>query len=291
MGKKSYVAILAAIIIFASAMFLLPREVEGDNDAEMDVPDTSSTVINLPWINNSKFLKAQKINDTPILIAAFCTVLSNPTAEEESNVHLAASSVCGIVIQANEIFSQNKSIGPYDEEKGYKAGQSYVGSEVRPSVGGGVCKIASTLYNVATYSNLEIVERHNHFMPVSYIPYGQDATVSYGSKDLSFKNNTEFPILIWAKGIENRVYIGLYGKEKAPLVEWNHKVLNKIKAPVIYKINTDLAEGEERILVEGMDGLSVESWVTITTPDGKTTSKNMGISQYWPMPYEIERSG
>ena len=37
-------------------------------------------------------------------------------------------------------------------------------------------------YNVAVLSNLKIIERHNHSMPVPYVPYGQDATVAYGSK-------------------------------------------------------------------------------------------------------------
>jgi vancomycin resistance protein YoaR len=127
------------------------------------------------------------------------------------------------------VFSQNNTIGPYIEGKGYRKGPTYIGANLTTTIGGGVCKISSTLYNVSVLSNLEIVERYNHTMPVPYVPYGQDATVAYGVKDFKFKNNTDFPILIWAKGIENRLYMGVYGKEEPPEVEWNHNIQNIIK--------------------------------------------------------------
>ncbi|MCR1899810.1 VanW family protein [Irregularibacter muris] len=288
--KKKLYAILAVAIVLISLLILIPNDVEVNKNIEIDIPDVSGTVNNLPWADNDKFLKAQKENGTHVLMAAYCTVFNDASPSEEFNVHLAANSIAGIVIEPNEVFSQNSAIGPYDEEKGYKAGQSYIGSETTDTVGGGVCKVATTLYNASVYSNLEIVERYNHFMPVSYVPYGQDATVSYGSKDFKFKNNTEFPIFIWAEGIGNRLYISLYGKEKPPSVEWNHKILNRIQASKVYKTNPNLAKGEERVRVEGMEGASVESWVTITNSDGKTKAKHMGISQYWPMSHVVERN-
>lgn len=300
--KKSY-AILAAIVLTTPPL-LPPPDVEGVEDYEInyqdldnkssvdsvDIPNVSGVVNNLPWVNNVNFLKAQDEIGANVLMAAYCAVLKDPLPGEEFNVHLAASSVAGIVLKPNEVFSQNNSIGPYDESKGYQAGPTYIGSNLTTTIGGGVCKISSTLYNVSVLSNLEIVERYNHSMPVPYVPYGQDATVSYGAKDFKFRNNTEFPILIWAEGIGNRLYIALYGKEYPPKVEWNHKILNMVEAPKIYKINPNLNEGEENVLVEGMSGASVESWVTITNPDGETITKNLGISHYKPMPYVIEKN-
>lgn len=289
MKKKSYVS-LAVIVMLISLSVLIPNDVEVSKAIAVDLPDVSGVVHNLPWENNDKFLRAQKENDAHVLISAFCTVFNDSTPSEESNVKLAASYLAGFVVKPDEVFSQNSAIGPYDEEKGYKAGESYIGSRIANTVGGGVCKIATTLYNVSVSANLEIVERYNHFMPVSYVPYGQDATVSYGSKDLKFKNNTEFSILIWAEGIGNRLYISLYGKEESPGVEWTHKVLSKTKASKDYITNPNLAKGEERVIAKGMDGATVESWVTVTYPDGKTETKHMGISQYWPMPYIIEKN-
>ncbi len=264
-------------------------DVEKDITAiQADMPDISGVVNNLPWVNNEKFLKAQEENGANILMAAYCAVLKDPLPGEEYNVHLAARTIAGTVIAPNQIFSQNNKIGPYTESKGYQIGPTYIGSKLTTTVGGGVCKISSTLYNVSILSNLEIVERHNHSMPVPYVPYGQDATVSYGAKDFRLKNNTNFPILIWAEGIGNRLYIGFYGKEKPPEIEWNHKMLQITEAPKYYRKNPNLNEGEEKIIVEGMAGASVESWVTIKKPDGTTQTKHLGVSYYKPMPHVIE---
>ena len=168
-----------------------------DEEDNVDIPEKSSPVANLPWEKDEKFLKAQEENNAHTLMAAFCSVLIDPLPGEEYNVQLAAKSLSGIVVQPGEVFSQNQNIGPYTESRGYRKGASYAGANIIQTEGGGVCKIASTLYNVAILSDLKIVERHNHTMPVNYVPYGQDATVAYGSKDFKFKNDREYPILIW----------------------------------------------------------------------------------------------
>lgn len=221
-------------------------------------------------------------------MAAYCSVLINPLPGEEFNVDLAAKSLVGTVVYPQDIFSQNKTLGPYTESRGYRKGASYSGSNIIQTEGGGVCKIASTLYNVAILSNLDIVERHNHTMPVNYVPYGQDATVAYGAKDFKFRNNKGFPILIWSEIIGNRLYIGFYGQEVSPEVNWNHKITNIVKAPKYYRENPDLKEREEKVILKGIDGALVESWVTIRQENGEIKTKNLGISRYIPMPYIIE---
>lgn len=252
------------------------------------MPDKSSSVTNLPWVGDKEFLKSQEENNANILMAAFCSVLIDPLPGEEYNVNLAAKSLKGTVVEPGEIFSQNNSIGPYTESRGYKKGASYSGGNIVQTEGGGVCKIASTLYNVAVLSDLDIIERHNHTMPVNYVPYGQDATVAYGAKDFKFKNNKDFPILIWSQIIDNRLYIGFYGLEKSPEIVWHHNVTNIVKAPEYYKKNSELKEGEERIIIRGIDGATAESHITIKYEDGSVKTKKLGISRYIPLPYIIE---
>ena len=125
-------------------------------------------------------------------------------------------------------------------------------------------------------------------MPVNYVPYGQDATVAYGAKDFKFRNNKDFPILIWSEIVGNRLYIGFYGQETSPEVKWNHKITNIIKAPKHYIYNPDLKKGEEKVILKGIDGALVESWVIIKQDSGEIETKNLGISRYMPMPYIIE---
>lgn len=258
------------------------------SNVKFNPPNLSGPITNLPWENDSQFIKAQNENGANVLLGAYATVLQDSLSGEKHNIHLAATSLSGIIVPSGHVFSQNNSIGPYIESKGYKKGPSFAGSQITSTFGGGVCKIASTLYNVSVLSNLEIVERHNHGMPVPYVPYGQDATVAYGAKDLKFKNNKDFPILIWTANIENIVYIGFYGKKKSPKVEWQHNLLQTIKAPKEYIVNSNLKEGEEKIINKGMDGARVDSYAVIKYSDGTIEKKNLGISLYRPMPYLIE---
>lgn len=253
-----------------------------------DIPETSQSVRNLPWRNDPEFLKTKEENKTHILMAGFCAVLNNPLPGEEYNVKLAAKKIKGQIVNSSEIFSQNLSIGPYTKSNGFKDGASFSDGNIVMTEGGGVCKIASSLYNLAVLSNLEIVERYNHSMPVNYVPYGQDATVAYGIKDFKFKNTGDGPLLIWSKMIGNRLYIGFYGNSNPPSVVWNHEVTSTVEAPVKYIKNENLKAGEMITIVNGMDGATVKSTITITQPDGSFAIKNMGISHYSPLSRIIE---
>lgn len=242
----------------------------------------------MPWESDREFIKARLRNDTNVLLGGYRTVLKDPLPGEEYNVHLAAALLAGAVIKPGEIFSQNSTIGPYTEEKGFEKGPTYIGTTLTTTDGGGVCKIASTLYNVAVLSNLKIIERHNHSMPVPYVPYGQDATVAYGAKDIRFRNDTGSDMMVWAQGIDNVLYMAFYGRQPGPAVEWTHEVVEIRKAPVLFRTNPELGADEQRLLLEGMDGAIVKSWITVSSGN-QVSVKYMGISDYKPMPHLVEK--
>jgi len=253
-----------------------------------DIPEKSGQIRNMPWRNDKDFLKSKEKYDTSILMAGFCAVLKNPLPGEEHNVSIAAKSINGQILKPGEIFSQNESIGPYTVERGYKYGSSYTGAEVITTEGGGVCKIATTLYNLSVLSDLKIVERYYHSMPINYVPYGQDATVAYGVKDLKFENTTNGNILIWSKLIENRLYMGFYGQAHAPKVEWTHEISDVVKYTTKYVNNDQLPKGESAVKIIGLDGANVKSFITVTYEDGHIAYKKMNPSRYLPLTGLIE---
>lgn len=268
----------------------IPNEIKVDlaEENKIDMPAVSGPVVNLPWENDEDFLKAQEDYNAHTLMGAYCSVLIDPLPGEEHNVKLAARSAKGIVIPPNGIFSQNEMIGPYTLARGYKIGTSFAGTNLVKTEGGGVCKIATTLYNVAILCDLEIIERHNHSMPVNYVPYGQDATVAYGHKDFKFRNTKDYPILIWSEIIGHRLYIGFYGREKSPEVKWSHDVYDIVDYPIYYRNNPNLKEGEKKIVLKGLDGATVKSQVIVHYKDGSTKIRDMGISKYYPLPQIVE---
>jgi vancomycin resistance protein VanW len=294
--NDAYLKILTAVLIIlifllSVGMHALPLK-SGESRACTQETATlgSGPETELPWAEEKAFLDKVEETGSKVLLGAYRTVLKDPLPGEEYNVHLAASMLAGRTVKPGEVFSQNGSIGPYTSDKGFQRGPTYVGTTLTTTIGGGVCKIASTLYNVAVLSNLEIVERHAHSMPVPYVPYGQDATVAYGARDFKFRNNTSSTLLIWAQGIDNVLYIAFYGASPSPMIVWEHEVLETRKAPKNYKINPLLEGDSQKVLLEGMDGAVVKSWVHITDSEGDTRIKYMGVSDYRPMPYIIEKA-
>lgn len=102
------------------------------------------------------------------------------------------------VIAPGEVFSANAHLGSQTAAGGYKEAGVYVNGKVEKGMAGGVCQVTSTLYNAVILAELEVVERSPHSMTVGYVPLGRDAAVAGTYKDLKFKNNTEYPIMIEA---------------------------------------------------------------------------------------------
>lgn len=115
-----------------------------------------------------------------------------------NNLHIAISKIDGIILNPGEEFSYNDVIGQRTEEAGFLPAGAYDDGEVVQEIGGGVCQISSTLYSACLYSQLEILERTNHYFKVDYLDYGMDATVSWPNPNFRFRNNRDYPIKIHA---------------------------------------------------------------------------------------------
>jgi vancomycin resistance protein YoaR len=129
------------------------------------------------------------------------------------NVQLMAQYIDGTVIEPGDTFSFNDRVGPRTVERGFREGQMIIGSLLLPSIGGGVCQTATTLFNNAFELGLPIVERHNHSFYISHYPMGRDATVSWGGPDFVFKNDLETGILIKTRHTSSTLTFSFYGTD------------------------------------------------------------------------------
>ena len=243
----------------------------------------------LPWEHDIEFQTAVEKIQTPLLMAVYRVDLEESTEHEIHNIALAATKLTGTVIPAGGTFSLNEAIGPYTEAQGFLPGRNYIAGQITLDVGGGVCTVATMLYNLTILSNLPVVQRKPHSMIVPYVPPGQDATVSWtASVDYRFRNTTSGPIMIWAKIAEDTLFMAFYGQESPPAVQWRHEILSHTPAATVRRYNPELAANEERLVSPGFDGYLVRSWAEITFPDGRTMIRHLGTSHYMPSPRIIE---
>ncbi len=135
----------------------------------------------------------------------------NPTRTR--NLELACEAIDGTILHPGQLFSFNDIVGERTAEKGYGAAAVYVGGKTEDQLGGGVCQVASTIYWCTLKADLEVVERAEHMFTPSYVPWGMDATIYWGSLDYQFRNNTDYPIRIDASVSDGYVHITFVGTE------------------------------------------------------------------------------
>lgn len=143
-------------------------------------------------------------------LGKYSTPILNKNKDRVSNIRLAAKKINNYRLKPGDVFSFNDVVGKRDEENGFKVATIIVKGELDEDLGGGVCQLSSTLYNAAFEAGLEVVERHPHSRPISYLPSGRDAAVSYGYLDFKFKNNKDYTIKIKAWVEKGKVYTSIY---------------------------------------------------------------------------------
>ncbi len=124
-------------------------------------------------------------------------------------------------------FSVNSVLGKRTAANGWREAPGYTGGRTVDQPGGGVCQISTTLYCAALSSDMEIVERTNHSIPVGYSKKGLDATISTGGPDLVIKNNTAWPLYIYMYATDDKaLHCEIYG---SPFEGFSHIMLDSEK--------------------------------------------------------------
>ncbi|HEY7004341.1 MAG TPA: VanW family protein [Gaiellaceae bacterium] len=147
-------------------------------------------------------------------VSTFTTDMGESSANRIWNVHLLGNYLDGTIIEAGQTFSYNQVVGPRTVERGFREGQEIFAGVLIPSIGGGVCQTATTIFNAAFEAGLPVTERHNHSWYISHYPMGRDATVSWGGPDLVFKNDLNHAILINVSYTDSTFTISFYGTKQ-----------------------------------------------------------------------------
>lgn len=130
-----------------------------------------------------------------------------------------------------DTFSTYNTVKPFSTENGYEMAGSYLNGKVVDSIGGGICQVSTTLYNAVLRAELEVTERHNHSMIVTYVDPSADAAIAESSgKDFVFVNNTDYPIYIDGHTADKKITFTIYGVEtraKNRAVDYESEVVEK----------------------------------------------------------------
>lgn len=176
-------------------------------------------------------------------VLGHCETPHGDNENRNGNLRKACELLDGLVLQPGQELSYNEALGPRTKELGWLPAPAYSGTKLVDSPGGGICQVSSTLYLASVYSELTIVERRNHGYPVSYIPLGMDATVSWGFADLKIRNDSPMPVKIQAEESDGYVRISILGTETRDYdVEMSYTVGGRYVRTYMSKIDKETGE-------------------------------------------------
>lgn len=214
------------------------------------------------------------------LFAASSEYVNNPSRTE--NLRLACEAIDGTILNPGEVFSFNGVVGERTAEKGYQAATVYNGGQSVQELGGGVCQVASTIYYATLHLDLEQVHREPHQYAVTYVPYGMDATVYWGSIDYQFKNTLSHPLKIEANTDNGHVNITLLGiRENDNTVEMTYTILETYPWQEVEELDETKPVGYREVEITPYTGYKVVTYKTIKDADGNEISRNQeAVSVY-----------
>ena len=177
-----------------------------------------------------------------------------------------------------DTLSGYECLQPFTTENGYYTAAAYENGQVVDSIGGGVCQIATTLYNAALKAELEITQRQNHSMIVTYVEPSMDAAIAGTYKDIKITNNYSTPIYVEGGTSGKTLTFTIYGKETRPAnrtVEFVSETLRTID-PGAPEERTDasMAPGTRRQVQSAHRGIQSRLWKVVTV-DGKETERTL----------------
>lgn len=212
------------------------------------------------------------------VLGTFTTSYATSGSARCANVANGCSLINGTVLYPGDEFSAYDSIKPFTEENGYKLAGSYLNGMVVESLGGGICQVSTTLYNAVLLSELDVTERHNHSMIISYVKPSMDAAIAESSgKDFKFVNSTEHPIYIEGYTENKNITFTVYGveyRDPGHKVSYESEVL-KTTQPESEKIIADSGQGVGFVDVQSAHiGYVAQLW-KIVTENGEEVSREV----------------
>ena len=225
-----------------------------------------------------------KIKDN---LGGFSTDFSRSAAGRAANVKNACSLINGSVIYPGEQFSVYEAISPITTDNGYQIAGAYENGQVVDSVGGGVCQVATTLYNAVIRAELEIVQRYNHSMIVSYVKPSDDAAIAGTYKDLKFKNNLDNPVYIEGYCSGGVITFNVYGVETRPAnreISFRSETISEENPVTQFKFDAGQPVGYFHTEQSAHKGLTARLWKTVTVDGAVQSDEVFNNSKYKSSP-------
>ncbi|MCM1136623.1 MAG: VanW family protein [Clostridium sp.] len=231
----------------------------------------------------------EELSKVKDVLGTFTTSFQTSGQSRSANVRNGCALINGATIYPGDEFSTYEAVSPFSQSNGYYMAGSYLNGQVVDSLGGGICQVSTTLYNAVLLSELEVTERHNHSMIVTYVSPSADAAIAESAgKDFKFINNTEAPIYIEGVTTDNKqITFTIYGMEtrdSSRQVRYESEVVSQTypDTEVIYP-NASLPVGSVSVQSAHI-GYKANLWKIVTENGSEVSREQVNSSAYKMVP-------
>jgi vancomycin resistance protein YoaR len=229
------------------------------------------------------------------LIEQSTTSFAGSVPEKAYNIKLAAQRLNGVIVPPGGTFSFNNEVGPTTLEAGFQWGfglttGSNGTAHTVPSVAGGICQVATTLFQPVFWGGYQLEERywHLYWIPAytSRNVVGLDATVDEDSGlDFKWINPSSDYVLIQSSTTADQVTFSLYGTKPSWKVQVDPaQITNRVKPDTTPDVEPepDLPWGRIVPVETARDGFQVVIARHVITQDGSPPRDLVLKSIYQP---------
>jgi hypothetical protein len=198
----------------------------GDDGLELAVdasgaPDQLAKLFSAPAVapvDAGFTVSGGKVSITPAKAGSGCCGPTTPAVLQAALLNRAPDGppvslplIQGQVIEPGATFSINDFVGRRTVEKGFVDApiidEHY---NFASDIGGGISQFATTIFNAAFFSGLDIPSYFMHGIYISRYPYGRESTISYPGPDVRIRNNTPYGVLIWPTYTDTSITVTMY---------------------------------------------------------------------------------
>lgn len=235
----------------------------------------------------------------PDMLANASTYYGSSGNNRRINVEVSAAALDGVLIPPGGTFSFNEALGGSTTlDDGYQMGYGIIiGADgvpqTVPSVAGGICQVATTVFQSAFWSGMEITNRNWHLY---WIPnygsgtgglQGLDATVDpdYGL-DFNWVNPTDKWVAVRSYTDGSYHHVEIWGTNQNWTVEVDQPVITNVvqadKTTIHREENPEIKPGEEVRVETAEDGFNAAIHRVVKDANGQVISDHTFNSYYQP---------
>lgn len=252
--------------------------------------DGSAVEVDLALAEAQPKGSAEELAKITDLLGECTTSYASSSTSRAKNVERGASLVNGTVIYPGEKCSFYELVAPIEIDNGYFMAPSYASGQVVESPGGGICQVSTTLYGSLLQAEMEINERSNHSMIVTYVEPAMDAAIAGTAKDLKFTNNLNAPIYIEGETAGRKITFRIFGMEERPAnrrVEYKSEVLEEKEPEVRLVANWDVGAGSVSTIESPHRGCKARLLKYVYVDEQIVEEKEINTSSYKMTPKKI----